>query len=96
MPYLPDKQLRTAIEDGVEDLCVGTMNGAELNFTICTILNHFCGASQGSGVTFNYARINEAMGAATLAPLEWVRRCVAPYEDQKIHENGDLSWPRVQ
>ena len=92
MPYLADPVKRQAIEDAVRHLDVASMDGAELNFTLCTILNQFVSNDYRDNV--RYRRINEAMGAAVLAPMEWARRLVAPYEDLKARENGDLLWPR--
>lgn len=38
----------------------------------------------------NYQAINDIMGALEGAKLEFYRRTVVPYEDQKIKENGDV------
>ncbi len=38
----------------------------------------------------NYQNCNDVMGALTGAQLEFYRRTVAPYEDKKIEENGDV------
>ena len=37
-----------------------------------------------------YAEFNEAIGAIECAKLELYRRMLAPYEDRKIAENGDV------
>lgn len=39
----------------------------------------------------NYQHVNDVIGALEGAKLELYRRHVAPYEDQKIIENGDVS-----
>ena len=39
----------------------------------------------------NYAKGNELMGVLEAAKLEFYRRKLAPYEDQKIKENGDIT-----
>lgn len=38
----------------------------------------------------SYERYNAAIGALECAKLELYRRLVAPYEDQKCAENGDV------
>jgi len=38
----------------------------------------------------NYARYNEIMGALECCKLELYRRMIAPYEDKKKKENGDV------
>lgn len=88
MPYLADPVKRQAIDDGVRNLGVERMDEAELNFTLCTVLNRY------TQYGFRYKRINEAAGATLLSFLEWHRRAVAPYEDSKAQLNGDLPWPR--
>lgn len=57
----------------------------ELNFLISTVIadliNHY---------GLNYANANKLMGVLECAKLELYRRLVAPYEDKKIDENGDV------
>lgn len=38
----------------------------------------------------NYQTINDILGALEGAKLEFYRRIVVPYEDNKIKENGDV------
>ena len=38
----------------------------------------------------NYERFNALIGVLECAKLELYRRAVAPYEDKKIAENGDV------
>jgi hypothetical protein len=38
----------------------------------------------------SYKRANDLMGALTGVQLEFYRKEVAPYEDVKIRENGDI------
>jgi hypothetical protein len=37
-----------------------------------------------------YERLNRAMGVLACVQAEFYRRVAAPYEDQKIAENGDV------
>jgi len=39
---------------------------------------------------FTYTTINDCIGALECAKLELYRRKVAPYEDTKMKENGDV------
>ncbi len=91
MPYLGSQTKRIAIEDAVRDLRPAAMSAAELNFTICTMLNEFVA---GEGRELAYDRLNAATGAVTLAHAEWVRNVVTPYECVKAYDNGDIAWPR--
>lgn len=79
MPYL-EKGIRASLDDGRK-----ATKGGELNYQISTLLNDFC-AMKG----LSYATVNEAIGALECAKLEFYRRIAAPYEDQKIGENGDV------
>ena len=40
----------------------------------------------------NYNLHNEIMGVFASAQAEYYRRCVAPYEDRKRVENGDVYY----
>lgn len=43
-----------------------------------------------SGRAFGYQAINDVLGAFEGAKQEFYRRFAAPYEDDKIMENGDV------
>ena len=45
-----------------------------------------------AGPTPNYQTYAEILGALTATKHEFYRRQVAPYEDQKILENGDVGF----
>ena len=63
-------------------------NAGELNYQITTlIINYWLYCTQK---TKNYQRINDIIGALEGAKLEFYRRIVANYENQKIIENGDV------
>ena len=59
------------------------LNAGELNYLITWIINRQLDDA-------NYARYNEIMGALECCKLELYRRMIAPYEDKKIKENGDV------
>jgi hypothetical protein len=58
----------------------------ELNFLFTTILIEYLKNKGGVG----YQTINDILGALEGTKLEFYRRIAAPYEDQKIKENGDV------
>lgn len=56
-----------------------------LNYLITMLCKKFL--SEGKA---NYERHNAVIGVLESAKLEWYRRRVSPYEDEKIAENGDV------
>ena len=60
-------------------------SAGELNYLI-TLLMHAYLHQNG----WNYAHMNDVIGAIESAKLELYRRKIAPYEDKKIDENGDV------
>lgn len=79
MPYI-DQTDRDQISSGRDIETAG-----ELNFVISTIINEYLSIKGKS-----YKNINEVVGALECAKLELYRRIAAPYEDIKIHSNGDV------
>jgi hypothetical protein len=57
----------------------------ELNYIITLICHNYI---KRKGL--RYQNINDVMGALEGAKTEFYRRVAAPYEDQKIIENGDV------
>jgi uncharacterized protein DUF6899 len=43
----------------------------------------------------NYQHMNDVIGALEGAKMEIYRRQVAPYEDRKAAENGDVKWIKL-
>ena len=79
MPYI-NKAKRAAL---IEDTRMPQTPG-ELNYMITIIINNYYKQYGG------YSAINDVLGALEGAKLEFYRRVAAPYEDQKIEENGDV------
>lgn len=69
--------------DSSEDL---TTHDGRLNYTICRIL---IGVLELVGKP-KYHKANACMGILACVQAELYRRLTAPYEDQKIAENGDI------
>lgn len=86
MPYIKKDeraQYRLALRESVFALA-GNPPG-HLNYFITELLRDYTSSRGG-----NYTAYNEAVGALECAKLELYRRMVAPYEDTKIQENGDV------
>lgn len=83
MPYLRSKKRRKELTPHAQwESCA---DGAELNFLICTQIDLFI-KTHG----LSYHTLEEIDGALDLARLEFVRRIVAPYEEIKRVENGEV------
>jgi len=80
MPYIKQER-RDAILAGAKPQDAG-----ELNFAITILADNYLNDKS----EIRYAHLNEVIGAIDCAKLELYRRVVAPYEDQKIRENGDV------
>lgn len=77
MPYIKQKDRKTA--------CHQPKNSGELNYVITLIIRKYFEEQGG-----RYQQINDIVGALEGAKLEFCRRLVAPYENKKIQENGDV------
>lgn len=63
-------------------------NVGELNAYITAMCKNYLLAGK---LNYNYARINDILGALSGATLEFYRLAAAPHEDIKRKENGD-AW----
>ncbi|MFH1947336.1 MAG: hypothetical protein ABIJ23_04235 [Candidatus Magasanikbacteria bacterium] len=85
MPYIIQAD-RDRLDPKIKELA-DTINmesrAGELNYTITKLLLALKGAGK-------YKDYNELMGALESAKLEFYRREIAPYEDVKVEENGDV------
>ena len=79
MPYI-EQLRRQELESGEG----APGNAGELNYLVTRLVLGFLGDQP------RYADFNNAIGALECAKLELYRRMTAPYEDQKIAENGDV------
>jgi broad-specificity NMP kinase len=83
MPYIKKKRR--------EELCCLTTdiynveNAGELNYVITEVIKCYLEKHKKS-----YATINSIVGVLECAKQELYRRIAAPYEDEKIKENGDV------
>ena len=79
MPYIKQER-REALRAGEKPRDPG-----ELNYAITVLADSYL---KEKGL--NYAHLNEVIGALDCAKLELYRRVAAPYEDEKITQNGDV------
>jgi len=85
MPYI-DRDSREDIDEQIEgalDAAYSAGPGA-LNYIITRFVRMFLAHHP------SYRDFNDAIGVLECAKLELYRRMVAPYEDRKCAENGDV------
>lgn len=83
-PYIKP-QYRPPIDEHIYALASFIQSPGELNYAI-TMLIHEHLHTKGK----NYDTLNEIVGALECVKAEFLRRVVAPYEDIKLKENGDV------
>jgi hypothetical protein len=87
VPYIKKEQ-RKIVDEKIIHLAeaiktCGVENRAGvLNYSISILLKELYNTK--------YAEVNEAIGMLECTKQEYYRRIAAPYEDQKIKENGDV------
>jgi len=62
----------------------GELSAGELNYFVSSIIWRSLNRNKC------YAKANELIGALECIKQEFYRRQIAPYEDAKVKENGDL------
>jgi hypothetical protein len=82
MPYLRQEEKSVINNCFVGSFC--PENAGQLQYAIAQMIDNYH-LKYGR----NYRNCNEIMGALNGANQEYYRRVVAPYEDTKIHSNGD-------
>jgi hypothetical protein len=81
MPYL-HKSRKDELRPGAD---FPALAPGDLNFQITEMCLAYIAHNGPS-----YRVLNDVVGALESAKLEFYRRAVAPYEDDKIRENGDV------
>jgi hypothetical protein len=82
MPYITQEQ-RTSIECSQDPLNIG-----EFNYFLTMIIIDYLENPESGRLC--YDKYNAVMGALECIKQEFYRREIAPYEDIKIKENGDV------
>jgi hypothetical protein len=83
MPYIERNEKEMLAAGGA------ISNPGNLNYMISTLLIRYWKASPR-----NYQAINDILGAADGAKMEFYRRIAIPYEQLKREANGDI-YPRL-
>lgn len=83
MPYIRP-EIRALLDPKIKEL-KGYWSPGELNYIITSIVRYSLPA-----VNASYKDFNDVVGVLECAKQELYRRMVAPYEDKKIKENGDV------
>jgi len=84
VPYI-NEEGRKFLDPKLDEIYTHTPG--ELNYVVTSLVDAYINSHVEDP---NYARYNEAIGVLECAKLELYRRLVAPYEDKKILENGDV------
>jgi len=82
MPYV------TADQRAELDATGYALNPGELNYLLTRTIQKYIGRYDDRAP--DYQRFNDAVGALESCKQELYRRAVAPYEDLKSAENGDV------
>lgn len=93
MPYIKKQDRKRIVQCGdfggdVADVAIRVehiYNAGELQYAIAEMIKEYI---ETKGL--QYQTCNDIMGALAGAQMEFYRRTVAPYEDTKIDENGDV------
>ncbi len=87
MPYIVKTHRHTL--DLIAEQVPCAISAGEFNYLLTKIMIRLC--SEGG-----YPRINDVTGALECCKLEFYRRLAAPYENEKIKENGDVYGPSLR
>ncbi len=87
MPYIlpADRAKLKTATDAMAAVIDETTTAGDLNFMISLMAKAYIDAKG-----LRYEHLNAVVGALDSCKAEFQRRVVAPYEDQKIGENGDV------
>jgi len=83
MPYI-NKQCRKSFKDWADGFTIN--NPGVLNFVITTMCHNYI-----KDIGLRYQTLNEVIGVLECVKQELYRQVVAPYEDIKKKDNGNIS-----
>ncbi len=89
MPYI-DAESRCKFEEDLKNLSQNIMSVGEMNYCITILIAKFLEDITEVEGKVSYHHYNQLIGVLECAKLELYRRLVAPYEDIKITDNGDV------
>jgi hypothetical protein len=85
MPYINSNR-RKAFKSALGDLQAQIEGAGDLNYVISKLCKRYVQIRE----PITYSLLNEIIGVLESAKMELFRRMVAPYEDVKIQEHGDI------
>ena len=89
MPYIKHED-RSSLDIRPMESAGRAQNAGELNYQITLLAIQFV---KDHGL--KYETLNAVVGAIESAKAEFQRRLVAPYEDTKVEQNGDV-YPTLE
>jgi len=96
MPYIKSQD-RKYLDKSINQLALKLIDHITSNDKLCGQLNYvifkivkILTSKNIIGGELSYARFNAIVGALDCCKTEISRRLIAPYEDLKIRENGDV------
>lgn len=84
MPYIT-RERRKVFDRAIEELAAEVQNQGELNYCIYKLSRQII-----ERIGQSYENLSMCSSAMEHAKMEWYRKVLAPYEDSKIQENGDI------
>jgi len=84
MPYIKQEKRKEIINEDLVRLQACDCAG-DIQYVIALMIKSYVRRKH-----LNYQTCNDIMGALVGAQQEFYRRVVAPYEKEKIEENGDI------
>lgn len=85
MPYIKQEK-RVKFLMNIRDIVTNIESEGELNFVISKICKEYVNKKD----IVKYEDYNKVMGVMACAMLEFYRKEVDPYEEEKIKENGEI------
>ena len=87
MPYIlgADRAKLQPVTDAITTAIDASTTAGDLNYLVSRLAKAYIDAKG-----LRYEHLNAVVGALDSAKAEFQRRVVAPYEDRKIAENGDV------
>jgi hypothetical protein len=85
MPYIKDVKRRALLDSHLIPVAGACESVGDLTYALTRLVDQWI---VDHGVS--YATLSAAVGVVECMKLELYRRVVAPYEDTKIAENGDV------
>lgn len=92
MPYIPQERRDEIAKN------VAPQNAGELNFVLTRMCLQYLEARMDAGpdlAQLRYQDLNDVVGALESAKAELQRRLIAPYENAKIKQNGDVGFSQI-